>query len=86
LGNGLLASPLTFATQQVATTSVETTQPTMSMKSLVSAPAITTSVFDSAQVMALDDILDSLASDDRTGSSSDESAVDHVFSGLGSGL
>lgn len=86
VGNGLLASPLTFATEQVATTSVETTQPTVSMKSSVSAPAITTSVFDSAQVMALDDILDSLASDDRTGSSSDESAVDHVFSGLGSGL
>ena len=46
----------------------------------------TASVFDSAPVVALDDIIDGLAGDDRITTTSETAAVDEVFSGLGLGL
>lgn len=102
VADGVLASSLTVATtltessptptiSSTTTSLAPTTQWDASQaapvsgsttKSLVSQ----TSVFDNAGVMALDEILDDLAADDRASTSSGTSVFDEVFSGLGLGL
>ena len=85
VGNGLLASPLTMATNLPTITgrSVVATEP---MVTGSASPASTLSVFDIAGVVALDEILDDIANDERASSSEEENAIDAVFSGLGLGL
>jgi hypothetical protein len=86
VADGLLASPLTVATATVLGNESSIDAPVSTVVNPNTTAVSQTSVFDSAQVMALDDILDELASDDRTSSSSDVSSVDMVFSGLGLNL
>ncbi len=55
----------------------------------VATPAAATSsisVFDSANVVALDDVLDDIANDGRDSSDNDTDAVDSVFATLGFGV
>ncbi len=84
-GQGLFASPLTVATslsQDVETPVTVTTVASTPSSRLVSP----SSVFDSPQVVALDDIINDLAGDDRESTTTEVSSVDAVFSGLGLGL
>ncbi len=84
LSNSLLASPLTVATS--TTTMKRALAETVEMPSIVDSNPTRMSVFDSPQVVALDDILNNIADDNRETSSSAASATDMVFNGLGLGL
>ena len=84
ISNGLLASPLTVATS--TTTMKRAIAETVEMPSIVDSNPTRMSVFDSPQVVALDNIIDDIADDDRETSSSTASAFDMVFNGLGLGL
>ena len=84
LGSGLLASPWTIAT---SLSTIDRSLPeTVTAPFVVESSPVQSSVFDSPQVVALDDILNDIADDDRVTTSSDADAVDLVFSGLGLGL
>ncbi len=87
VGNGLLASPLTVATSNASTSSAD--EPVVEASIPVATPAAatsSTSVFDSANVVALDDVLDNIANDGRDSSDNDTDAVDSVFATLGLGV
>lgn len=85
LGDGLLASPLTAATQSgTGSMRAEGEANLGTPIGASSAKAVATSVFDSPEVIGLEDILDELASDGRSEGQSD--SVDAVFAGLGLGL
>ena len=85
VGNGLLASPLTVATNNVTESNTNDNTVVQASVPVVTPAAATSSssVFDSANVVALDDVLDDIANDGRVSSDSETDAVDSVFAGLG---
>jgi len=85
VGDGLLASPLTVATAKSVLTSQSVVASEPSFPTLSTAVS-SSSVFDSPELVALDDILDNIANDARDSADGEESSVDAVFSGLGLGL
>jgi len=85
VGSGVLASPLTIATSQPFANAAGVNLSVASPIAKV-ALATPTSIFDSPQVTALDDILDDLVSDRLIAERDGGASVDVVFSGLGLGL
>ncbi len=89
LSNGLLASPLTAATEPgFAQDRSEELLPVAAVQAIATPAVIAkTSVFDLPQLAAMDDVIADLAGEDRPAASGNQSsAVDLVFSGLGAGL
>ncbi len=84
IADGLLASPLTFATQSNGKHDRPQDDVKLAPPADAAAAATGDTVFDSPQLVALDEVIEDLA-DDRS-AVGEEHAVDAVFAGLGLGL
>ena len=85
VGEGLLASPLTVATLPDSRQTRVELPPELPTEVTQSSSTTQASVFDSPDLIALDELLDNLANDDRDRGEAGDS-VDAVFAGLGLGL
>jgi hypothetical protein len=85
VADGVLASPLTIATQPVQSQWVNTTVPVpvvSSTNTTVSGP----SIFDSPELIGLEDVIQELAGQERHSGDGENDSLDAVFTGLGLGL
>lgn len=86
VADGLLASPLTAATENRQRDSHPSVTPPATPRVAATAKIGDSSIFDSPEIVGLDDMIDGIASDGRVGSSVENESTDSVFAGLGLGL
>jgi hypothetical protein len=84
LSDGIMASPLTVMTQPSGDQRVS--QPAAPPVNAVTAKSSQASIFDSPEVVALDDIIADIAGERRQATGGENDSIDSVFAGLGLGL
>src|SRR5690606_23871150 len=85
VADGLLAAPLTFATESSGQRNQAQVDVSVAPPVEIASRTTSQTVFDSPQLVALDEVIEDLA-DDRSATGGDDHAVDAVFAGLGLGF